>query len=166
MSEKTYNGWTNYETWNVKLWMDNEEGSYRWGRELAQESWDNAEADRDFTREQRAMLDLADTLKSHYQEAMGDFLDNANASSSFWADLLGAALSEVNWHEIAANMLSDVDKNIECAYCSEMVSELDSVPPVDDDEAWDVIAKEHDSDCEWVLTRAHRRELPHEEDED
>ena len=24
----SYNGWTNYETWAVKLWMDNEEGSY------------------------------------------------------------------------------------------------------------------------------------------
>ena len=24
MSDKTYNGWTNYETWLVKLWMDME----------------------------------------------------------------------------------------------------------------------------------------------
>lgn len=24
-----YNGWTNWETWNVALWIDNEEGSYR-----------------------------------------------------------------------------------------------------------------------------------------
>ena len=26
MSER-YNGWTNYETWLVNLWMDNEQGS-------------------------------------------------------------------------------------------------------------------------------------------
>ena len=24
----TYNGWTNYETWNVALWIDNERGTY------------------------------------------------------------------------------------------------------------------------------------------
>ena len=29
---KRYNGWANYETWIVKLWLDNEETSYRfWG---------------------------------------------------------------------------------------------------------------------------------------
>ena len=24
----SYNGWTNYETWNVALWMQNDEGLY------------------------------------------------------------------------------------------------------------------------------------------
>ena len=24
----TYNGWTNYETWNVALWLQNDEGWY------------------------------------------------------------------------------------------------------------------------------------------
>src|ERR1041385_631078 len=28
----TYNGWPNYETWNVMLWMDNEEPAYRYYR--------------------------------------------------------------------------------------------------------------------------------------
>lgn len=27
--EKTYNGWKNYATWNVMLWINNEEGLYR-----------------------------------------------------------------------------------------------------------------------------------------
>lgn len=31
-----YNGWPNYETWNVMLWMDNDEGAYRCYREKAQ----------------------------------------------------------------------------------------------------------------------------------
>jgi hypothetical protein len=29
MSDTTYNGWTNYETWNVNLCLDNEEPMYR-----------------------------------------------------------------------------------------------------------------------------------------
>ena len=28
----SYNGWTNYETWNVALWMDNDEESYQIAR--------------------------------------------------------------------------------------------------------------------------------------
>jgi hypothetical protein len=24
----SYNGWTNYETWNVSLWLNNEPGTY------------------------------------------------------------------------------------------------------------------------------------------
>ena len=29
----TYNGWTNYETWNVALWMDYDYGNYLKARE-------------------------------------------------------------------------------------------------------------------------------------
>ncbi len=29
MTDDTYNGWTNYGTWNVNLWVDNDEPVYR-----------------------------------------------------------------------------------------------------------------------------------------
>ena len=29
MSAQTFNGWANYETWNVTLWIGNEESIYR-----------------------------------------------------------------------------------------------------------------------------------------
>jgi hypothetical protein len=108
MTEKTYNGWTNYETWVVNLWMDNDEPSYRHHKGMAQEAYDAAEQDKYFTREERATLDLSDMLKEEYEEAMYDLLEDHTAS--VWSNLLGAALSEVNWHEIAEHLIDDVDK--------------------------------------------------------
>jgi len=102
--EKTYNGWTNYETWAVKLWMDNDQGSDSYWCETAQEIYDEAEADRHFTREERATLNLSDRLKDEHEEARPDL------GASIWSDLLGAAMSEVNWHEIAEHYIEDVDK--------------------------------------------------------
>ncbi len=110
MADKTYNGWTNYETWVVALWMGNEEGSCRAGQYMAEEAYDNAEADNSFTREERAALDLADAMKAEYEEAKDCLLARSEASASVWDDLIGAALSEVNWYEIAQHLLEDVDK--------------------------------------------------------
>ena len=101
MKTELYQGWTNYETWVVKLWIDNEEPSYRFWRDAARQVWDNAEADSTFSRSERARLDLAEQLKCELDE-------NADFDLvGFYADLLNAALSEVNWMEIADSMLDD-----------------------------------------------------------
>lgn len=115
MSEdKTYNGWTNYETWNVKLWIDNEEPSYNYWRETAQECWNDASegvsayakftGHEIFSREDRATLALADRLRDEINESAPDL------GASMFADLLNEALSEVNWQEIALAMIQDCDQ--------------------------------------------------------
>jgi len=104
-----YQGWANYETWAVKLWIDNEEGNQRYWSEVAQETWEGAKADKTFTRKERANLDLADRLKSEHEGAMAEVLEGARVEASVWADLLGAALSEVDWGEIADSMLEDAE---------------------------------------------------------
>ncbi len=33
LNDTSYNGWTNYETWNVALWLGNDEGLYEMARD-------------------------------------------------------------------------------------------------------------------------------------
>jgi hypothetical protein len=102
-----YNGWKNYETWNVALWIDNEQGSYSQRQEMAQDAWENAEGKRAYasqTRLDRAKCLLADSLKDWIEE-MNPLADSA----SLFSDLMSAALGEVDWYEIAENFLEDVD---------------------------------------------------------
>lgn len=35
MSKQTYNGWSNYETWNVSLWLQNDEAMHKLALEHA-----------------------------------------------------------------------------------------------------------------------------------
>lgn len=102
---KTYNGWTNYETWNVNLWIDNEQYSSSYWAEVAQETYDASEAHGTFTQEEEATLDLSRRLKGEIEESAPDL------GASMFADLLGAALSEVNWYEIAEHMIENVEKS-------------------------------------------------------
>lgn len=109
MNER-YNGWTNYETWNVALWLDNDQGSSEYWNETAQEYYDNAEAERSFTRKERAALDLADRLKSEIEEA-----NPLGSEASMFSDLMSAALGEVDWYEIAGHYLDEVEEETEAA---------------------------------------------------
>ena len=49
---------------------------------------------------------------------------------------------------------------VKCAYCFvEQPDDYDedaTVPSVHDEHAWGELAKTHDTECEWILTRAHR----------
>lgn len=77
-----YNGWTNYETWLVNLWLTNEEWSAEELRSIA-----NNGQRRDYRKEE---------LKSYVEDEMLA-LHKLNGLAS---DLIGSALSMVNWYEI------------------------------------------------------------------
>ena len=112
MNHKEYNGWTNYETWVVNLWMDNEEGTYDYWREVAEDVYNNQARDNTtvgMTRMDEAVYLLADRLKDDHEDRKDSILENADLTASVWADLLGAALAETNWREIAEHLLENVE---------------------------------------------------------
>lgn len=105
-NEKGYNGWTNYETWVTALWLDNDEGSQSYWREIAGEcklaAPQAGQVERGiWTIEEAARFTLADRLKDEIEEG------SPVQEASLYSDLIGAALQEVNWHEVADNFLSD-----------------------------------------------------------
>jgi hypothetical protein len=110
MSDTRYNGWTNYETWVVNLWMDNEEGSHDYWVSIAQYIYEHeAEEQKHFSRMEDAVCLLSEQLKEDHEEAKDEILSAANLSASVWADLLGAALSAANWREIAEHLMENVE---------------------------------------------------------
>lgn len=100
---KRYNGWTNYETWCVALWFGNDAPEQSFWEEQARDAWESSETEATFTRAERAILTLADSMKEHVEEYAGPVTEKATMLS----DLMSAALSEVNWYEIAQHYVQD-----------------------------------------------------------
>lgn len=101
-NDTTYNGWTNYETWVVNIWIDNSEGKQtRWSKratELVKEAIDDQSED----IRADAISTLADEIESEHDEAMPEI-------HGAFSDLLTHALGMVDWREIAEHYINDVD---------------------------------------------------------
>ena len=70
-----YNGWTNYETWNVHLWLTSDPGTYESARRIAQ------------TGDEEALSDWVEG-------------DVPNEVTGMYPDLVTHALARVNWREV------------------------------------------------------------------
>ena len=78
MEKTTYNGWTNYETWVVNLWLDND-GYYNNCEHRSTDAYQLGQM-------------IRDDLEQLQPEVTG-----------LWADIINAAMREVNWKEIGAS---------------------------------------------------------------
>ncbi len=109
-----YNGWTNYETWCVNLWMDNSEASQNYWAEAAKEIYEQSEADETFTQAEVAIFALADRIKDEHEEEITSLYEQGSiAIASVWGDLMTNALKEVSWREIAKTSIDELDREAE-----------------------------------------------------
>ena len=81
-----YEGWKNSETWQVALWLDNDEGLNAASADLAQTIQDPNQ--------------LAEALKNLVEEAKPDL------GASLWDNMINWAMAEVDWLEVASHFSS------------------------------------------------------------
>jgi hypothetical protein len=113
MSDQTYNGWSNYATWGVALVLDNDEGTYPQVREMARDCRDAAcehpnVSGHIWDLEQAERFLFADQLKDYVESLCGLDDDLGVTEPTMMAkQVLQAGLADVDWQEIADNILGD-----------------------------------------------------------
>jgi len=101
MQYKKYKGWTNYETWNAALWVDNDQ----WFTEEAQRLFDEAKGTAD-KRINDVTPYMAEIIEAQFDQGLED-----QPVSGWIADAVNSYLGEVDWQEIAGHFMSEVDKS-------------------------------------------------------
>ena len=110
-----YNGWKNYPTWCVNLWLSNDEELYRATLELIGDTLvgianDDNVSSEIWTVEQASRYRVADALKLWVRDELAP---DAYEGASFVADLVGWALDHVDWSEIADAWIETASEQVE-----------------------------------------------------
>ena len=109
MSDKTYNGWTNYATWRVNLEIF--------------DGWDVNDLD---------SLTMGDNTNLHNQ--LKDYVEEliyeaGGGEGNIAVDYALAFLSDVNWYEIAKHMIADNTEEITDGITTDLHRSTDSANP-------------------------------------
>ena len=98
--DNTYNGWANWETWNFKLWIDNDYGSYSYFEDIVNEN-------------KGKLIKIAQELKefAQYKERQYKRFQEMGIpeSSGFMCDFKGrnASINDIDYMEIAKHIKED-----------------------------------------------------------
>jgi hypothetical protein len=106
MSDETYNGWKNYPTWAVNLWLNNDQGTQEATAERVAETIKNPPRVSEYwNAEQTARYNVADMLKDWVEELVTDPESDEGKDmvlAGLPADLMGWTLAQVDWDESAS----------------------------------------------------------------
>lgn len=115
-----YQGWTNYETWSVNLYMENDAGDAARWLEDAKTALDDAEpvystADPTrvlFTRKQIATFTLSETMKEVFGEEADRCFELLGGCESVMAQLHTGAVGVVEWREVARHWIDKIEEGV------------------------------------------------------
>lgn len=96
MADKTYNGWSSYETWLANLWFDNTLYDL-----ILEEYGEDVKFDQ--------QLDVTDSLKYYIEDMVQEQIGQSGSSAGFVNDLINAALSSINYYEIAGHVIEQIN---------------------------------------------------------
>ena len=100
MNIQKYNGWTNYETWLCNMWFNDFDFTDM------MDMFDNCEDNCD-------VLDIIENyIKEHVEEYVEYSLPHGGIHG-FMHDMLNAAISEIDWRDIAEHYVDDVVDELE-----------------------------------------------------
>ena len=104
--DASHNGWTNV----VKLWLDNGHGTHLAMREMAEgqcrDGLDVPVSIPTVRELQDVAYDLAKDVESYVEDMRENLLPDSFRATLF-CDLLNAAISEVDWREIATSYVTE-----------------------------------------------------------
>jgi hypothetical protein len=101
----TYNGWTNWETWNANLWIDND---WRMSESFALQAGDLLSS----YEPDEAIERLSGRIEEYFREQMPETKRCTKErcvalSNGFFDDVINMAMRDVNWREIAKHYVQE-----------------------------------------------------------
>ncbi len=90
---ETYNGYANYETWLVNVWIDNEQDSIDFWVDAAKHYYNKAKETKFFTRQEEAVFLFADDMKEYFEDNIPD----STEIGGLYADMLHGCMTVVDW---------------------------------------------------------------------
>ena len=107
-----YNGWSNYETWNFKLWLDNDQDVHNYIIDEIKkikaigydaEAYEVSNFLRSYIDDNMPNLNVSTRSQSKY----GSMCDK----QGFYLDILNTALRCINTYEVAESYLEDLKED-------------------------------------------------------
>ena len=104
MSNTTYNGYTNYQTWVVALWIDNAQST----QEMLQERAEELVSEMSDVNNNDELRGVTSLMADYIADMVGEMQEfDSLPQTGMFADLLLNALASVDYCDIARSQLAD-----------------------------------------------------------